>query len=245
MTVTQISTTEWQDTVNAATVCTSKDASVCIVTADQSSRDSLQELITPMKLLVRTFDGPEQFLESISPSLTGCVICDVYMEGMTGLELQSLLSRKRQTLPIIFLSTRASIPMVVRAMRNGAIGFLEKPFREDELSLYVREAIAVDREARVHLARAEDYCKCFSQLTNQEKEILDAIYRGHTNRQIANELDISLRSVESRRQQLFRKMGSNCLSDLLTRYFEFGELARGGHASFPRLAWSRADGWQI
>ena len=216
---------------------------VFIVGTDEASDDQLAEKIQSMQLEVRRYQDANRFLNEASPSTPGCVISGMYMNGMSGLELQSVLKRSDYTWPIIFLAKEASVPLVVRAMRAGAVTFLVQPWREDEVCLHVQEALSLNDKARQEQARVEELTESFAKLSPQEENILDDIYRGMTNKQIAANMDLSLRTIESRRQRLFQKTGSASLPDLIKRYHEAlilkntrNELLRGEQPTHRRPA---------
>ena len=145
---------------------------------------------------------------------------------MSGLELQEYVLYSPRTTPFIFLSAHATTQLVVRAMRNGAVGFLDKPFQEDELWLCLREALTRDSRARHERSRANRLRARFASLTKQEQNILGFIDAGLTNMEIAARLDISVRTVESRRRQLFQKTGAESLPELIKRHDEFVRLTQ-------------------
>jgi len=206
--------------------------SVFIIDADPSARESLRLFILTLRLSASTFRNAEDFLDRSDAAVHGCIISDMRLSGMSGLELQELLLYSSRTTPFIFISAHATTQLVVRAMRNGAVGFLDKPFPEDELWLGVRAALTRDLRARHERSHANQLRASFAKLTKQEQNILSFIDAGLTNKDMAMRLDISVRTVESRRRQLFQKTGAESLPELIKRHAEFVRLTRDS----PRVA---------
>lgn len=180
---------------------------VYIVDDDEAIRDSLAWLLKTRGLATETFASAEDFLEQCSPRHAGCLVLDIRMPGMSGLELQEKLADAGCALPVIFLTGHADVPMAVAALKNGAFDFVEKPFNDNALVDLVIKGLA--RNARVRAERAEKatVASRLSQLTAREREVMDLILAGKLNKVIADELAISMRTVEVHRARVLEKMG--------------------------------------
>lgn len=164
---------------------------------------------------VRAFASAADFLATYTPDQSGCLVLDVKMPGMTGLELQRKLADDGTTLPVVMISGHADVRIAVEAMTLGAVTLLEKPFSLDELLAQVRKAIERDAAERASRGKAEDARAKLAALTPKEREVLDQVIAGCTNREIADTLGLSVRAVEDRRARLMRKMGANSLAELV------------------------------
>ena len=190
------------------------EPSVFVVDDDVSVRDSLRNLLRSVGLKVETFSSAQEFLSSGS-SGPGCLVLDVRMPGLSGLDLQLLLAERQRRLPIIFLSGHADIPMSVRAIKAGAVEFLTKPFRDQDLLDAVR--LAIDRDLQNH-GRDQEIAELrarYTSLTQREHEVLQCVLRGRVNKQIAAELCISESTVKLHRGRLMHKMKAASLADLI------------------------------
>ncbi len=179
-----------------------------------------------MRVSVVVFRTAEEFLEESDPDVHSCVIAETHLPGMSGLELQEMLQCSSRTTPFIFVSAHTTTRLVVRAMNNGAVGFLDKPAQEDELQQCVREAVRRDFAARRDRLHVRQLHSSFGNLTAQEEHVLRYIDDGLTNKEIAVRLDISVRTVESRRRQLFKKTGAENLPELIRQHNEFLRVTR-------------------
>ncbi len=168
--------------------------------------DSLTLLIKTSGRQVKGFDSAEAFLNGYDPNLPGCLILDVTMPAMGGLELQEELAKRDIHIPIIFISGNADIPDSAKAFRAGALDFLEKPFDNQILLARIDEAIQKDIEARKHFVEKHRIQECFKQLTAREREVLQLVISSHSNKEIAKILDISYRTIEAHRGSIMRKM---------------------------------------
>lgn len=164
---------------------------------------------------VRAFASAAEFLAAYSPDLPGCLVLDVKMPGMTGLELQRKLADDGVTLPVVMISGHADVRIAVEAMTLGAITLLEKPFSLDELLAQIRKALDKDTADRSARGKVDDVRTRLAALTPKEREVLDHIATGRTNREIADTLGLSVRAVEDRRARLMRKMEVNSLAELI------------------------------
>lgn len=190
------------------------EPSVFVVDDDVSVRDSLRNLLRSVGLKVETFSSAQEFLSSGS-SGPGCLVLDVRMPGLSGLDLQLLLAERQRRLPIIFLSGHADIPMSVRAIKAGAVEFLTKPFRDQDLLDAVR--LAIDRDLQNHRLDQEiaELRARYTSLTQREREVLQCVLRGRVNKQIAAELCIAESTVKLHRGRLMHKMKAASLADLI------------------------------
>ena len=188
---------------------------VFVVDDDEAVRDSLRWLLEANGYNVQCFASAESFLESYQPSQIACLILDVRMQGMSGLELQEKLIALQSTLPIIFVTGHGDVGMAVSTMKKGASDFIEKPFDEAELLPLVETMLARARdensEAAVHRVSAERLAK----LTAREQQVLERIIAGRLNKQIADDLGISIKTVEAHRANIMEKLSVNTVADLL------------------------------
>lgn len=185
-----------------------EDAVVVVVDDDQAVRDSIAMLLDAEGLAVRTFDSARSFLASWDRREAGCLIVDLRLPDLSGLELQRRLARDDHAPPIIFLTGFGTVPEAVHALKAGAMDFLEKPFDPAALLARVHEALARDRERRSDIRR-------LNALTRREREILEQVVRGDTNKVIAANFGISVRTVELHRARGTRKLGVRSVADLV------------------------------
>ena len=189
---------------------------VFIVDDDPAVRDSLRWLLESMRLKVLTFESAEEFLNYYTMHMIGCLILDVRMPGMSGLQLQQFLTKQKHALPIIFITGHGDIPMAVRAMQAGAMYFLEKPFEDQILLDYVNETLALDKEnqqARIRLAMIQAR---ISNLTEREREVMNLVTNNHSNKEIAEKLGVIVKTVEFHRSHMMEKMHAHSLIDLVS-----------------------------
>ena len=168
-----------------------------------------------LNLPVLSFSSAEQFLQCHDRSQPGCLILDIKMPGMSGLELQQRLIDEGIRLPVIMISGHADVRIAVEAMSRGAITLLEKPFRLDELLAHIRSAVKRDAENRASQAQLDQAEALWAQLTPKEREVLELVRAGKSNKQIATELHLSLRAVEDRRARLMKRLQVRSLAELL------------------------------
>ncbi|MDR2787385.1 MAG: response regulator [Candidatus Accumulibacter sp.] len=178
-----------------------------IVDDDEAIRDSLSWLVQSRGLSCQTYSDAESFLEAWSTGFSGCVLLDIRMGGMSGNELFDQLVERGSQLPVIFLTGHGEVPLAVSTLKNGAFDFVEKPFNDNQLIDRVLEAFELDRERRRAAASADSSSRRLAQLTPREKQVMERILAGKLNKVIADELDVSMRTVEEHRARLFRKMG--------------------------------------
>jgi len=191
------------------------DHMVWIVDDDEAVCDSLQLLLKTIGLESRSFPDGKSFLEAADDSRPGCVVVDLRMPGMSGLELQEALHQKRSMLPVIFITGHGTVDSAVHAMRAGAIDFLQKPFDDQELLDTIQRAIRVDRDSRDSLSAREQVAERYATLTNRETEVMALVVEGHANKVIASDLEVSERTVEIHRSRVMKKMKANSLPHLV------------------------------
>lgn len=190
-------------------------STVFIVDDEEAVADSVAMLLKSVGLFARTFRDANSFLEEYRSEHPGCLILDVRMPRMSGLELQQELNRRRYTLPIIFITGHGDVPMAVEAMRAGALDFLQKPFKDDELIRRVQRALVQDMRERELLHRRDEIEQRWGKLTPREQEIAQHITDGQANKTIALDLGISERTVELHRARIMQKMGARALAQLI------------------------------
>jgi FixJ family two-component response regulator len=188
---------------------------VFVVDDDVSVRESLRNLLRSVGLRVETFDNAEHFLSSKKSYSNGCLVLDVRMPGLSGLDLQTQLAESRREIPIVFITAHADIPMSVRAVKKGAVEFLTKPFRDQDLIDAVRQAVKLDREKRERESEIAEVRGRYESLTAREQDVLRYVVLGLANKQIAAEMNISEPTVKLHRGRMMRKMGAESLADLI------------------------------
>lgn len=191
------------------------DVTVFIVDDEEAVGDSIAMLLRSVGLRTRIFTDPWAFLDSYRPEQPGCLVLDVRMPKMSGLELQQELGRRHYTLPVIFTTGHGDVPMAVEAMRAGALDFLQKPFKDDELIRRVQKALEQDAQERELLKKREELRRRWQELTAREREVADRIVDGQANKVVAMELAISERTVELHRAHIMQKMGARGLAQLV------------------------------
>jgi FixJ family two-component response regulator len=189
-------------------------ATVFVIDDDQSVREALKSLITSVGLLVETFATAEEFLESRS-DVPGCLVLDVRLPGLSGLDLQREMTDTNIDTPIVFITGHGDIPMTVRAMKAGAVEFLTKPFRDQDLLDAIQVALDRDEAARKERAETEDLRIRFDALTPREGEVFGLVVAGLLNKQIAAQLGTSEITIKQHRHQVMQKMRADSLADLV------------------------------
>ena len=192
-----------------------EDPIIFVVDDDEAVRLSTEMLIRSMGLRVETFDSATEFLEDFDPQQPGCVILDIRMPGMSGLELQDHLNEMKASIPIIFVTGHGDVPMAVTAMKAGAVDFIQKPFRDQELIDRVHAALDEDREQRQEAAAQGEINERIKTLTSREFEVMGLVVDGKPNKAIAFDLGLSPRTVEIHRARVMQKMAAGSLADLV------------------------------
>ncbi len=188
---------------------------VFVVDEDQSIRDAVRHLVHTMNLRCETYATGPEFLDNCDPSRPGCVVLEVRVPGASGIEIQNRLSSQEPSRPVIFLSSEPALSIAVRAMRAGAIHFMEKPARETELWETIQEAIRLDHQRRRRWHRQKEIERCLERLTPGERELVRGIIGGKTNKTMALECGVSLRTIEQRRARIMKKLKVGSLTELL------------------------------
>lgn len=191
------------------------DATVYVVDDDEAIRHSLELLIGAVGHRVRAFPDAGAFLDAFEPSLRGCVVADLSMPGMNGLEMQERLNALDCRMPIIFLSGHGDVPAAVRALQRGAVDFLEKPFNPTLLLERIEQALQTDSERSAADERAAEIDARIENLTAREREVMKLVANGKSSKVIALELGISERTVELHRSRMMKKMSARSVADLV------------------------------
>lgn len=178
-----------------------------LVDDDEAIRDSLSWLLQSRNIDCLTYPSAESFLAAWTPTLAGCILLDIRMDGMSGPELFNLLRERGNLLPVIFLTGHGDVPMAVSALKNGAFDFVEKPCNDNELVNRVVEALKLDESQRAAASSADSVNARLDKLTTRERQVMELVLAGKLNKVIADELQISMRTVEVHRSNLLDKMG--------------------------------------
>jgi FixJ family two-component response regulator len=188
---------------------------VFVVDDDASMRQALARLLQSVQLRVEVFASPQEFLQSERPNVPSCLVLDVRLPGLSGLDFQAELAKADVRIPIVFITGHGDIPMSVRAMKAGAVDFLAKPFRDQDLLDAVTTAIQRDQKRREHENAMTDLRAHFSSLTPREREIMALVASGLMSKQIAAEVGLSEITVKVHRSHLMKKMGARSVADLV------------------------------
>jgi FixJ family two-component response regulator len=188
---------------------------VFIVDDDPAICESLSDLMESAGLAARRFASAEQFLEACTPELAGCLVLDVRLPGMTGMELQQKLVKSGLGIPIIIMTAHGDIPMVRNAMKAGAVEFLTKPFQDEELLTAIEQAFALDRAQRNAKNLEKSILDRWKTLSERERQVLELVTAGMLNKQIADRLGLSLVTVKLYRRQVMDKMQAESFADLV------------------------------
>ena len=194
-----------------------KDAppTIFVVDDDDAVRDSLRDLIDSVGLEVETYPSAHAFLEACDKARRGCLVLDIRMPGMSGLELQGRLNERGSTLPIVFITGHGDVPMAVEAMKRGAVDFIQKPFRDQELLDRINLALEQNRRRRAAEEMKRDIAKRIATLTRREREVMQMVIQGKANKVIAIDLGLSQRTVEVHRSHVMDKMKARTLAELV------------------------------
>ena len=192
-----------------------KKGNIYVVDDDEAVRDSLQWLLEGKDYRVRCFDSAESFLSRYDPREVACLLVDIRMPGISGLELQDRLIERKSPLPIVFITGHGDVPMAVTTMKKGAMDFIPKPFKEEELLGVVERMLDQAREAFADFQHAANRDALMGKLTARESQVLERIVAGRLNKQIADDLGISIKTVEAHRANIMEKLNANTVADLL------------------------------
>lgn len=196
---------------------------IFVVDDDAAVRDALKLLLRSVGQPVETFGSAQEFLDAYSEDRPGCLVLDIRMPGMSGLELQQKLNEKHSILPIIFITGHGDVPMAVEAMQAGAVDFIQKPFRDQDLIDRINQALEKDGSNRAALGERNDIRRRLETLTPREREVLDLVVHGKANKVIAGDLKLSQRTVEIHRARVMEKMQASSLAHLVRMVLEVGE----------------------
>ena len=194
---------------------TEQQPTVFIVDDDPAIRFAMQALMESVNLQHQIFGSADDFLEIVTEQRPGCLVLDIRVPGLGGLELQQELIERENTLPIIFITGHGDVPMAVEAMQKGAVDFIQKPFRDQDLLDRITEALKTDKDRREEQQHHAEVSMRVDRLTNREREVFDLVVTGKPNKVIAYELGVSQRTVEIHRARVMEKMQARSLADLV------------------------------
>jgi len=189
--------------------------SVFVVDDDQAMRNSLKWLIESVGMKVETFASADEFIHNYYPGRAGCLLLDVRMPGMSGLELQEHFLEHQIKIPIIIITGHGDVPMAVRAMKSGAVDFIEKPFNDELLLESIRNALNYDQQLRTAQSERAEIAARLAQLTPREHEVMEMVTDGRANKEIAHTLGVSAKTVEAHRARVMEKMEARSLAELV------------------------------
>ena len=191
------------------------DQTIHIVDDDEALRDSLVWLLESNDYRVAQYESAEAFLKAYRPEMAGCLVLDVRMPGMSGLELYERLRERHATLPVVFITGHGDVPMAVSVLKKGAVDFIEKPFSDRDMLKLIDQCLATERENRERLRQDAAVARRLDHLTGREMEVLELIIAGRLNKQIADDLGISIKTVEVHRARVMEKMEASSLAELV------------------------------
>jgi FixJ family two-component response regulator len=192
-----------------------KVSTVFVVDDDSGVRSSIRVLLKSIGIAATAMSSAREFLDNFDPEQPGCLVLDIRMPGMSGMELQQQLNLKGAIIPVIFITGHGDVPMAVEAMQHGAFDFLQKPFRDQELIDRIQKALARDRETRQSLRKHSQIRERLQSLTPREKDVLQLLVQGQQNKVMAGELGLSQRTVEIHRAHVMEKMGAQSVAQLV------------------------------
>ena len=196
------------------------EPTVHIVDDDPAIRQAMEFLMRSVGMRYEIYRSADEFLSAHDESVSGCLVLDIRMPGMGGLELQERLRERGSSLPIIFITGHADVPMAVDAMQKGAFDFIQKPFRDQDLLERINAAMKADHAKRAEHERRSEVGERLASLTPREREVMDLVVTGRPNKIVAYELGVSQRTVEIHRARVMEKMGANSLADLVRMSLE-------------------------
>ena len=203
----------------------SRQPTVFLVDPDEGTREAFTKLTNMMDLQCEAFTSGQEFLAALDPLRHGCIVMELKVPGINGLQIQQRLRELGSTLPLIFISVRPSVSIAVHAMRSGALHFLEKPVRENELWNVIQEALQIDEVRRQRRLLQIEVDERIGTLTEKELAVMEMIADGLAKHAIAGELGVSVRTIEHHRTQLMRKLRTNSLASLM----QFAWARKNGH----------------
>lgn len=192
-----------------------KNSIVSIIDDDEAVRDSLEILLTSVGIQSKTYESAQNFLKQYDPNQPGCLVVDIRMPGMSGLDLQQQLQKMRSPHPLIFVTGHGDVPMAVQAMQDGAFDFIQKPFRDQDLLDRINEALESDLKNRDQRLQEQSIRNRLESLTPREREIIELVAEGKANKVIAAELNLSQRTVELHRAHAMDKMGAKSVAEVV------------------------------
>lgn len=195
---------------------------VYVVDDDPEVLESVRWLLDSVDVPTRTFDDPEAFVEAFAPDRPGCLLLDIRMPGMSGLDVQEWLKRTGIQMPVVFLTAHGDVPHAVRAMKEGAMEFLEKPYNAQELIEVVQHAIETDRQRTQEAAHLETVRSRMEDLTQRERQVARLVVSGYSNKGIARELGLSHKTVEVHRGRVMTKVGASSTAHLVQMVYHAG-----------------------
>ena len=202
-------------------------ATVFVVDDDEGVRNSLRLLLKSVGIASRTMASAKEFLDAYKPNQPGCLVLDVRMPGMSGIELQQQLNLRGAVIPVIFITGHGDIPMAVEAMQQGAFDFLQKPFRDQDLIDRIQRALVRDSRSRAALAQRARILERLESLTPREREVMSLMIRGMPNKVMAAELGVSQRTVEIHRARVMEKSDAASLAQLVRMVIDVESRAEG------------------
>lgn len=190
-------------------------AVVYVVDDDEAVRDSLRLLLDSVDLRCKTYASATEFLGDHNPDQHSCIVADIRMPGLSGLDLQEELNRRTSTIPILFITGHGDVPMAVDAMKSGALDFIQKPFRDQDLLDRIHQALERDEERRADNREVAEVRSRMAKLTGREMEVMERVVTGQANKVIALDLGVSQRTVEIHRARVMQKMKARSLAELV------------------------------
>ena len=204
-----------------------KDAMVMVVDDDAGVRNAMRSLLKSVGLASQLYASAQEFLDTYQPSQPGCLVLDIRMPGMSGLDLQQELNLRGATIPVIFMTGHGDIPMAVEAMQHGAFDFLQKPFRDQDLLDRIQKAIARDAKLRESLGEHSRIRTRLESLTEREREVMDLMILGKQNKAVAQDLGVSPRTIEIHRARVMEKMDVQSVAELVRMMLDLKQGSSG------------------